>query len=503
MLNIFDEYALAWLNMGTFMIIPLLVTTIQLHTTIQDVTLVAQQEAQRLCEAASKAMLQESVEASNAVVQVVGKLLVFMIEALEAIILWVINAYKATYRCLLGLAVHGALSAVTKVTGPIQQATEGIVSGVENGKQAIERLFGGTASPANHVQLGNWTSALQDVQTKVTQWTTGDDPLDQMIRAPFDKVKQHVHDNVLSWKPSNIPSFGCDLTAISDSLDGAKSQLLVITRGLMGAFIAVAILAVGMNFLLIRYRRKQLDKQIRNLAFDLATGASKEGDMRGERKNIEKKLAQLIQVNRKPFLSKTQNVKGWWLDYLTHPLLLYCLVVGILGIALSYGAKAAIRHLLDGNNAGLGVYPVDGLNAWIAQSEADVNERTFGAIRQAALSANDTVSMVTEHISQFLKTTLGGTVFEEPATDVLNCLFMTKIRQLENGLTWIAQSTHVNLTRAGALDMREWNPGLEKQIEAKLDQDLAFYWALLGVWGLCLCIGLVLQFQKHLKKLRA
>ncbi|KAI9499359.1 hypothetical protein BDB00DRAFT_924605 [Zychaea mexicana] len=570
MLNVFDEYAIAWLNIGTLIFIPFFITLAQLRTVIQSSIASAQLNAQHFCReidhAASQVaniphiMLEDSIKASRAVIDSIARQLIFMVQALEEIILWIIGAYKSMYRCLLGLAVNGAISAVTKIAGPVQQAAESILTGLDKGTSIIGHLISGDNDEDvadNSVQLGNWTSTMQDVQNKVQNWTTNgaDDPFDLMIRQPFEKIKQQIHDNVVTWKPDNVPTAFtaqqqqlqskefCDLTAIQDGLNSVQQKLLTVTNIIIVLIVVAALTCIVVNVLWVRFRHTYTSRRIRDLAFTLVTLQHKSDELRSERKSIEQKLESLGHANRKPVIAsiitneklQRRPVLAWWFDYLTHPVVFYCFLTGILGLMMTFVASATMHQILENNgqfNTLVQHWATDQsgsaaiqalshiesqantLNQWIASSEASINEHTFGAIRSIALSANDTIGLVTDHISDFVKLTLGGTVLEEPAKDVLDCLFMTKIEQLENGLTWIAQNTYVNLTRVSALDAKnsversfyaissvsDLLSVVQKQVDSKLQQDIMLYSIVLSLWGFCLCIAMVLQFQKYIKK---
>ncbi|KAI9246098.1 hypothetical protein BDA99DRAFT_592660 [Phascolomyces articulosus] len=575
MLNIFDEYAIAWLNMGTLILIPFFITLVQLRSSIQSAVASAHLHSQRICDQINHAalqaaqipnkMLQEMIKSSHSIVDNIARFLIFTVNVLEEIIIWMIGAYKSMYRCLLGLVINGAVSAVTKIAGPIQQAAEKILLGLEHGASVLQHLIvDGNNEQVNNngVQLGNWTNTMQGAQAKVQNWTmpnNPNDPLSQLIRQPFEKIKQHIHDNVSSWKPNNVSiaslqekdSTFCDSTLMHEGLNSVQNKLLKITSILIGILVALVIIVTIFNVLLIRFRHKYLGNRKRDLAFELAMAHKvdkSEGELlRNERKEIEGKLQSITYANKSPILSyitthqklgqfrEKRPILNWWFHYLTHPLVLYCFLVGLFGIILTLLASVTMHQVMDNdeflkgdlldhwmseqtNNAATSSLSfidtqANELNQWITESEAGLNEKTFGAIRSAALSANQTIGTVTDHISQFVTDVFGSTVFEDSINGVLDCLFMTKIEQLEKGLTWISQNTYVNLTRVNSLEVKasmeksihdssDGNASdmvslVQKNIDAKLHEELVFYSIILSLWGFCICIALVLQFQKY------
>ncbi|ORY94767.1 hypothetical protein BCR43DRAFT_516402 [Syncephalastrum racemosum] len=283
-----------------------------------------------------------------------GRELLTAVGALEGIVLWVVGAYKSTYRCLLGLAINGVVDVVM-----------GAVQGVEQATHVIEQAFTG-----QHDDSTTLSTTMQHVQERVHNWTSPDavDALDTVLRRPFDAVSQQINETFSAWQPA--------------PMEGCTGHVVPLVLGVLGCLL---VLSVASNAYLV-YRS----------------------------------------LHRKP--------QPRWYEPMTQPLAVYCLIVGVVG-ALTQFALAILLPSMDD------------INAWIAGTEMDLNTHALGIVRETATAANHTVAAVVDHITAFLKETLGGTILEKPATDVLSCLILLKLEKMEQGLTWMADHSYVNLTR--------------------------------------------------------
>jgi prophage DNA circulation protein len=79
----------------------------------------------------------------------------------------------------------------------------------------------------------------------------------------------------------------------------------------------------------------------------------------------------------------------------------------------------------------------DEMNQWIQATELDLNNHAFGMIKDSAITINDTLTNVVNQVQDLIQTVLGGTLLETPAKELTQCLLLTKIENIEQGLTWI------------------------------------------------------------------
>lgn len=493
-INIIQEYSLVWLNLGTLVLLPLFATFVQLRTTIERTTDASQNRIQDVCNAVNKIgaevasapqLMQEmSQKAIQKTIENLRRELITAVGTLQGIVTWLVNVYKATYRCLLGLAINGAVSAVTQIVGPLQHAAESVLGGIEQGASSIVHLFGGGDNNNTEVSLGNWTAVMEHVQEQVKNWTTDGDAFDRLIATPFIRLEQHINARLLNWDPFNetmtIASSQtvqyCDSAKMFDMMDQAKATLLQLTTVSIGLIVVAIVLCSILNWFYLRQRNIYLSRKTLHEAHDILAYIKIEGSKAESR--IKRTMALVGHAHRKPIVcsvtqkimsgsvpgSRSKHVRitvGWWLDFLTHPVAFYCLLLGGFGLLVVYGTKLCMERIMSSLFTDFNAtsqswlsdtavnttkaialqtsQQLDQLNAWIADTETQLNTRAFGAIREASVAANETLTVVVDHISQFIKTTLGGTVLEQPATDVINCLILTKIENLEQGLDWIVR----------------------------------------------------------------
>ncbi|KAI7879000.1 hypothetical protein K492DRAFT_238188 [Lichtheimia hyalospora FSU 10163] len=405
-------------------------------------------------------------------------------DTLEGIVLWIIGLYKSTFRCLLGLAVNGVMSVVTRIAGPVQETAENILQG---GANVLQQLVGNNQpNQQQHVSLGDWAGGMQDVQQKVQQWTHGDnDPINVLVSAPFEKIKKDLGASLGQWKPPHY----------NDTIVASSSN------------------------------EKEQDNTLRK-----------------EQHAIHQELALFGDAHQHPAstLVDPHSRLAKWIRTLTiHQHVVYCFLVGVVGLVATYTLHVIMNEVLLGLAPGFDAAAnawtsdvagsatssalqqldtqLEEINTWISQAEKDMNQQAFGVARSIATAANSTLGVVTQHVTDFVQTTLGGTILEQPAKDVLDCVMMLKFNKIEQGLSFIVQHAHVNLTRYQAADVRTtiqsslqdmqnvpihdmWQ-SLNDAITSTIHGDLTLYWVMLGMWCLAvICDLLASAITKKLYK---
>ncbi|BGP11367.1 plasma membrane fusion protein prm1 [Rhodotorula toruloides] len=87
-----------------------------------------------------------NVRTVNAVTHGLGEVLDLMLQALEAIVLFIIDTYRSLYLCLLDLAVHGSITVVVK---GIEEAQEFVTDAISGVRTAIQASIGGIETALN------------------------------------------------------------------------------------------------------------------------------------------------------------------------------------------------------------------------------------------------------------------------------------------------------------------------------------------------------------------
>lgn len=508
-IGIAEEYALSWLNIGTITLIPIIATVFQLRSAIDPAIAFSMTAVTKACEPINSAansianapelLMKRSIEEAQLAADNIRRGLIVAVEAIQGIITWLINMYQSTLRCFLGLAINGSVSAVTNIAGSIQQAAENVINGFEQGAQSIEEQVQGLFGIHNEdedqafqpVSLGNWTQTMQSVQAKVQDWTTSTDEIDQLVGYPFQKLAAEINDTLLDWKLSSSSMQALESTPLENNtycdpikaqvaLDETRETLFRLTSIGLGVLFALLFICIAVNIYLVRARHLFYSKKIITVANEVIF--TKEGGDSNYSSHLQytrKQLTLFGHAYRKPWVSKLfgrlssrrgaggifgQHQKRyclafWWIDFLTHRYVIYCLAIGTCGILACYLMLLILDCTLDALSTGFHVHlqnwtneTIDAatsrimtnvnphiaqVNDLIGDIEQELNEHAFGTIQNAAITVNQTLASVVDHISGFIQSTLRGSVLEQPAKDVINCLLLNKIENMEQGLTWI------------------------------------------------------------------
>ncbi|CAO3690773.1 unnamed protein product [Rhizopus stolonifer] len=299
-----------------------------------------------------------------------------------------------------------------------------IAAPLQDAAQILGSFFSGSNKPT-----ANWTEELKKVQAQMDHWME-DDWEGHLISKPFDDIQHQLNQSLSVWKPSIQPDFRCDMSEIDLLQEKANHRIYI----LLGALVSIWIIFIIYSLYSIRKNRADLSEK------------------RPYRNNL--------------------------LIFMSHPGVVYCLVVGLLGVIL--------LNLLESFRF-IWVQDVQELKAWVSQTEKDLNEHAVGLIRQVALGLNHTLGSVTYNVQSSLGSILNDNIFQQPLEGLFQCLVGNKIENIEHGLTWIASRAYIQLP----------TPSFSQkvQIEIPVKDMLWFYYILLICWVLSLCIGLGFQIK--------
>ena len=379
-------YALAWLNMATLALVPVLVTMCKVKASIDSTITAAQAIANRGCDdmnaAAARvvsipAVLRERAydEMQTTADNLLRGLMTAM-DTLEGIVLWFIGLYKSTFRCLLGLAVNGVMSVVTKIAGPVQETAENILQG---GSNVLQQLVGNNQpNQQQHVSLGDWAGGMQDVQQKVQQWTHGDnDPINTLASAPFEKIKKDLGESLGQWKPphyndtivtpsSNEKVHGawCTAESLINALDDTKTKLHTVIYVCIVLVVFFLVVIICINMLYMRRRSQFLTQWRQQLAYDLTHDVKEQDNtLRKEQHAIDQELVLFGDAHQHPAstLVDPHSRLAKWIRTLTiHRNVVYCFLVGFVGLVATYTLHVIIDKVLLGLAPGFDA----AANAW-------------------------------------------------------------------------------------------------------------------------------------------
>lgn len=457
-----EKYALAWLQISTITLFTLIGSLIYLLNYISIHLDASRSRLETVCDSinisseqifnAPSILLQASINSVYTAKNNIHRNLSTAVNVIENIIVWLISMYKSTYRCLLGLAVRSILSLVTQIAGPIQKVAQGVTS--------FLHLDESTS------QIMGWTESLNNTQHKIEEWFNNDDAMIRSwIDKPFSALQSQLNSTFDAWQPplmTNITTNTTTITATtanfqrqpcqSDQLLSAINQveheLTYFIYIVIGVLVGLVVVCTVVNLIAIRFRHHQV-AQARALFLNLY--------------QTENTAVQQDLVDR--YIWTTSTIMLSWqkrkqrlhqlFHFMSHPIVVYCLVVGVAGVCMTYGlawlmesksqqAYAAFAMKTQAWTANATAewtnsasHQFTSINGWLNETELDLNNHAFGIIKSSAITINDTLSTVVDQIHTLIQTVLGGTPLETPAKELTQCLLLTKIENIEQGLTWI------------------------------------------------------------------
>ena len=418
--------------------------------------------------------------------------------AVEEILLFAINAFKATYVCLLELAVAGSIDVALDATEAFGNALNttlhelgrDLQQGVTDANAAIQKVSSVITKAAaflgqkvdipqisiaqiqnlNNFQIPSSFDTNLDKVRSTLDLDKVQAAADNALRFPFERLKYTVNASLSNYTfdrsllhvpPVQRLNF-CSDGSFSRALDGVEDVVLDAYRIVMILLIVGAVLAVVPNALLAWYKWVAIKYE--------RTGLSRA--LKVARPTNDKELVFLIEqplygyvgllASKRVKDAQRKNIIRWAVNYVTTPAALFVLILGAAGllscllqwVLLRSLRSAAPRAATDvGNITALVVSRLDDIsrtwanhtNAQLNATELRLNRQLFGWVNTSTTAVNDTLNVFTETVVDTLNTTFGGTVLYQPILRVLDCIILFKIRGIEKGLTWVHDRAHLSL----------------------------------------------------------
>lgn len=433
-------------------------------------------------------------------VSAVSSLTVDALTAVEEILLFAINAFKATYVCLLELAITGSIDVALDATEAVGNALnetlhelgQDLQQGVTDANTAIRKVSSVITKAAAF--LGQKVDIPQisipqlqrldkfeipssfDTNLDKVRASLDLDALqvaaDNALRFPFEQLKYTVNASLSNYTfdrrllpvpPAEHFSF-CSDGSFSRALDGVEDVVLDAYRIVMALLLVAAALAVIPHALLIWYKWLAVKHERTALSKSLQLA----------RPTSSKELIFLIEQPLFGFLGLTaakrfkqtshRNIVRWVISYLTTPAATFVLllgVAGLLGCLLQWVLLRSLRSATPGVAADIGnvtalvVARLESISSqWANQTntrlnvtQAELNKQLFGWVKTSTTTVNNTLGVFTDTVTGTLNTTFGGTLLYEPILKVLDCIILLKVRGIEKGLTWVHDRAHISLPR--------------------------------------------------------
>lgn len=484
------HYSLAWMNMGTLVLLTNIIGLIPFYSIMDHVFQSTESQIKAVCAQINASahhldqfpvLVHQHLEAiHHSLVEHLRKAMVGTVSVVQAVVLWCVDIYKSTYRCLIAFAIHSLMGVFTWLAAPIQAATEAVLTTLD---QAADALFD-THPSLIPKRLANWTHSIEEAQVKVSQWTNGTSQIQQWLSIPFESLKQHinvtltgpVNDNATLFTASNVTY--CNPTPVVDDLHSVHAKIRFTLNVIIGILLGAIFLCTVATLVYLRYHG-------------------------------------CVDCRFRP-------VQRWYRLTQFHAMR-FCLGLSIVGLVTTYSLihgipSSASMRTLDMTPHIFGSH-WEATNLWIAQSEATINDQLFASIRAFAVPINNTLESVIQHLSDLITETVGDTLLEEPAKEVLNCLILNKLDTLQNGVEWIVSERErererkheketdglllkiegggVSIPRLQkaplplTIPLQDFLPSILTLLTTHLHSQAYLYWALLCLWVLGSLLGLV------------
>ncbi|KAI8088763.1 uncharacterized protein BX664DRAFT_331315 [Halteromyces radiatus] len=562
-IELIGQYSVAWMNTGTLAIGTSIATLFSLYSVVDVVFQSTKSQFQDICHHINQtaeqihqvpSMMQAYLHSlEQSIRNQLCKALMMLVTIVESVLLWLVDMYKSTYRCLLAFAINTTLAVVTSIAEPLQKATETVLKGVDSATNTIGALFNHPEASSIPTSLSNWTLSMEQTQQKVNQWTNGTDQLHEWLSTPFESLKQHINATFVVASQNNntfnsstgLPSNSyCNATSVIQDIQDIQNQIvycLNVTIGILfGAIVVSTLIRILYLWYCHRYLQRLRYKVLESLASH-PTYQEEEEEIPAiiHRNHISAQSAMLarygdahqnalvasITYRTQEEIIRPPTLLRRWCVFVSHsPMLWYCLLVSLVGLCTTYSMIALVHHGVSNNNNDL--YQLDQrvtqwfqdtmqnstnkiqqdintqwqtTNQWITTSESTINNAVFGTLREFALPINSTLDNIIQHLSDLITTAVGGTIMETPAKEVLDCLVLNKLDTLQQGIEWIIRNSYIELPRIEIMHPFTLEPKLQvmpsqtilNALEGHLQSQIYFFWILFSLWIICAIIGFI------------
>lgn len=297
----------------------------------------------------------------------------FGIQALNGIIVFFIDLYKSTFRCLLELAVRGSISAVSEAViflqGFSNNALAGIKTAIDNSIAGINSSLEGVRSALSNVggllnlpEIPTVSIPAAEELNQITFPTTGivngldtlnatipsmdeiENRLTNLISIPFNELRILINNSMSDIKFNStilpVPAMNnikfCENNLNLEVLDDIKNDLKRTAWIGLSILFALSILLILANafYTWISHKRfmNKVDKSLNNF--------------KRTNSNINKNsIIDIIKFSENPFLQnhivktstyfknrENQTLYRWFWDYILFKPAIICLIIGLAGI---------------------------------------------------------------------------------------------------------------------------------------------------------------------------
>jgi len=449
----------------------------------------------------SKGVNEMAASGIEAAVQGLQKTLLLMIKGIQEIVIFVVHIFTSTYLCLIMLAINASLGTVLdaakEITEFVDKTMDSMVDDLADGVASAQKglndflsgvnkvgsLFGEKLNFKVDIPLDKLRSfsipndvgdKIEAVKKKVPDFEEVQEAADNAIRIPFKILSDAVNTTlgVYEFNRAVFPvpqkerlTFCSDGNAISSFFDGLEQTIKVTKTVLISLIlVAVVLIMIPVGWYEIRSYRRMVETA-RNLSKSAPDHAPSHEYLIDASTVITRPFPSRVGMKTGEKIGKDKEHRvmlvRWSIDYITSPPVLFVLslgIAGLLGVLAQYillkkvEAKTPELAAEVGEFAGIVAEKLtDASEKWavstnlvISDVNKEINEKVFGWVKDGTESVNKTLNVFVEKMEGTLESLFGGTPFEKPIEDVINCLIGLKVQGLQKGLTWVNEHAEVN-----------------------------------------------------------
>jgi hypothetical protein len=493
-INLHAEYSLAWCNTAVILLLSLVFTIQVFGSTVRNAAVTAQSDIATMCEivdttatsltnAPSALLYMLNKEAETSVLFALNSTrqgLLNAIDGVDALLTWFIDTYKSTYVCLLTLAVEGSIDVVANVANTFEATVQSILSGgtagVNNVVNSVENtVFGNDTSQNSLVSwpniTSNWTTALNALDAKIHNWTL-DGVVSSVLSVPLQDLKTTVNHSLFNamqtynFTPSKsvqiTPIIPCNATVLQQDIQDVANKLLgvsgTLTYILVALMLAITLVNLGYRYVVNNWRNSMAQSFV--TTSDHLNHADAMLIFRAGHKPFMWYIMSLFGIS--PLRSRRSLSLTWLIDYVSEPAALFALAYGLSGLIFTtlainlinvirneaiHAFYTSMINLVNNSFHNLSASLITVANSTVADTnlaidtlEYSVNHDAVGWINTTTAVLNSTLNQVSSDITGVVTDIFGGTVLENAAQGLVNCLILNRIQSIENGFIWLVSA---------------------------------------------------------------
>ena len=270
----------------------------------------------------------------------------------------------------------------------------------------------------------------------------------------------------------------CNDTLDTKPLQDLKNDLQKAAHIGVGLLILLAALFLLFNVLREWYSWRCLQQHVASTreAFVMSHGDEKHGDVLEDHS-----LMSLLQLSTHPLLAEgglkmamrmgIRSTEGknrirWWLAWISHPVVIVLLIMGLVGLLsvevqlaavdkigkhyqgrfqnMADQSASGVQDRIDAALQGMSTDYANKSNAVLQLAQDDLNDHLFRWVNTTTSTMNNTLNEFMDGIATVINETFSNTPLFTPVQSFIDCIIGQKVKGIEDGLTWMQSNAHVS-----------------------------------------------------------